>query len=75
MTSSLEIFQSNKMKNKKYHTFETIPKSNIKIVERGKIYTPNTQILDCSLSSRGTDTSIKNVNVILIHQISFLFSC
>jgi hypothetical protein len=33
----------NKMKNKKYHTVETIPKLNIKIVERGKIDTPNIQ--------------------------------
>jgi hypothetical protein len=30
----------NKMKNKKYHTVRTIPKSNIKILERGKINTP-----------------------------------
>ena len=28
----------------------TIPKSNIKIVERGKIDTPNTEIHDYSLS-------------------------
>jgi len=26
------------MKNKKYHTVETVPSSNRKIVERGKIY-------------------------------------
>jgi hypothetical protein len=31
-----------KMKNKKYHTVGTIPKSNIIIVERGKIDTSNT---------------------------------
>jgi hypothetical protein len=30
------------MKNPKYHTVGTIPKSNIKIVERGKIDTINT---------------------------------
>jgi len=36
------------MKNKKYHTVGTILRSNIKIVERGKIDTPNTQIHDCS---------------------------
>jgi hypothetical protein len=30
------------MKSKKYHTVGTIPKSNIKIVARGKIDTPNT---------------------------------
>jgi hypothetical protein len=36
------------MKNKiKYHTVATIPKSNIKIVERGKIITPKTiRIID-----------------------------
>jgi hypothetical protein len=33
---------SNKMENRKYHTVGIIPKSNIKIVERDKIYTPNT---------------------------------
>ena len=32
------------MKNKKYHTVGTIPKSNIKIGERGKIDTSNTHI-------------------------------
>jgi hypothetical protein len=38
--------QLNKMKSKKYHTVEIIPKSNIKIVERGEIDTTNTQIHD-----------------------------
>jgi len=34
------------MKNKKiYHTVGTIPKANIKIVERSKIDTPHTQPL------------------------------
>ena len=49
----------NKMRNKKYQTVETIPKSNIKMVESGKIDTPNTQIHDRSLSSFVTGTSIK----------------
>jgi hypothetical protein len=49
-----------KMKNKKYHTVETIPKLNIKIVERGKIDTPSTQIHDPSLSWLGTGTLIKS---------------
>jgi hypothetical protein len=44
----------------KYHTVGTIPKSNIKIVERGKIDISNTQIHDCPLSWLGTDTSIKS---------------
>jgi hypothetical protein len=39
-----------KWKTKKYHPLGTIPKSNIKIVERGKIYTTNTQIHGRSLS-------------------------
>ena len=39
-----------------YHTVGTIPKSNIKIVERGNIDTPNTQINDRSVSCLGTDT-------------------
>ena len=47
------------MKNKKYHTVGTFPKSNRKILEMGKIDTLNTHILyiyiyicihDCSLS-------------------------
>jgi hypothetical protein len=33
----------NKIKNKKYHTVETIPKSNIKIAERSKIDTTITR--------------------------------
>jgi hypothetical protein len=36
-----------------------IPKSNIKIAERGKIDTPNTKIHDRSFSWLGTVTSIK----------------
>ncbi len=35
-----------KSKMKKYHNVGTIIKSNITIVERGKIDTPNTQIHD-----------------------------
>ena len=38
----LLIDSSIKMENKKYHTVGTIPKSNIKIVERGNIDTSNT---------------------------------
>jgi len=32
----------NKMKNQRYHTVSTIPKSNIKIAERGQIDTHST---------------------------------
>ena len=39
----------NKMKNNEYHTSGTIPKSNIKIVERGKFDTINKQIRGLSL--------------------------
>ena len=38
------------MKTKKYHTVGTVPKFNTKIVETGKMDTPNTQIHDRSLS-------------------------
>ena len=48
-----------KLKNKKYLTIGTIPKSNIKIVERGKINTPNIKIHDRPLSWLGTGASIK----------------
>ena len=49
------------MKNIKNHIVETLPKSNIKIADRGKIYTPNTQILDHSFSWLGTSGSFKLV--------------
>jgi hypothetical protein len=47
-----------KLKSKKYHLDGRIPISNIKIAERGKIDTPNTQIHDSSRSGLGTGTSI-----------------
>ena len=38
---------SNKLKNKHYqYTIRTVPISNRKIVETGKIYTPNTRSLN-----------------------------
>ena len=49
-----------KMKKIKCHTVGTFPKSNIKIVERGKIDTPDTQIHAHFLSWLGTGTSIKS---------------
>ena len=51
------------MKNQKYHTVGTIPKSNIKIVERGKIDTANTLTQDHLLSWLSIGTSIKIMNV------------
>ena len=49
-----------KMINNKYHTVKTGPKSNKKIVERGNICTPNTQILDPSFHWLDIYTSIKS---------------
>jgi len=44
------------MKGKKYHIVGTVPKSNIEILERGKIDTFNTQIHVSSLSWLDTCT-------------------
>ena len=55
----IEKSYQNKMEKKIYTTLGIIPKSNINIVERGKILTPNTQIHDGLLSWHGTGTSIK----------------
>jgi len=41
---------NNTMKNKRYHTVGTIPKSNIKIADRDKIDASNTQIHERPLS-------------------------
>ena len=57
---------TNKLKNKKYHTVGTIPKSNRNIAERGKNDSPNTQIHDRALSKLDTDTSIKSVGAKLV---------
>jgi hypothetical protein len=46
------------MKNKKYHIVGEVPKYNRTFVERGTIDTPNTRILDRSLSWLGTSTLI-----------------
>jgi len=59
----------NKMKDKKYHTYVTVPKSNRKIVERGKLDTPDTKIHDHSLSWLDTGTSIERggVKLVILH--------
>jgi len=49
----------NKMKNKKYRTVRTVPKSNLKMEERDKIDTPSTYIHDCLLSGLDIGTSVK----------------
>jgi len=54
------------MKNKKDYTVEIVPNSNTKIVERGNINTPSTQIHDPSFSWISTGTSIKSVGVKLV---------
>ena len=46
---------------KKHHTVGTAPKFNRKIVERSTIDTPNTQILDSSLSWSGIGNLIKRI--------------
>lgn len=46
-------YTSNKMK-KNNQIVETLPKSNRKIVDKGKIYTPGTHTHDRSLSAFGT---------------------
>ena len=46
------------MNNRNYHTARTVPKSNIKIEERGKLGTPNTQIHGRLPSLLGTGTSM-----------------
>jgi hypothetical protein len=61
-----------KMKKKKYHTVWTILKSNIKIVERGKVDTlthTHTRPLTFSL---GAGTSIKSGGVKLVLWVQFL---
>ena len=57
------IQKYNEIKEKKYHTVETVLKSNRKIVERDKIDAPNTHTHDCSLSWLGTGTSVKSGGV------------
>jgi hypothetical protein len=54
------------MKRKQYHTGELISRSNIKIVERGKIDTTNTQILDNGLFWLATCTSLNIGRVKLV---------
>ena len=62
------------MKNEKYHTVETIPKSNIKIAERGKFDTLNTQTHEGQLSWLGTAVSIKRagINLALLTQMTII---
>jgi hypothetical protein len=57
------------MKNKEYHTYVTVSKSNRKLVERGKLDTPDTQIHNHSLFCLDTGTSIENggVKLMILH--------
>jgi len=54
------------MKMTKQHTFEAVPITNCKIVERGKMGSPNTHIHDRALDWFGTCTSIKHGRVKLV---------
>jgi hypothetical protein len=57
------------MKNKKYQTVGTILKSNIKIVERDIIDTPNTQVLKPKSDDRqynGQEKKDKRTNTTVI---------
>ena len=65
-----------KQTNNKCHPVGTIPKSAIKILEKGKIDTLNTHILDRSFYWLGTDTSIKSdgVKVVLWPKAPLLLS-
>jgi len=59
-------YTGNRMKNNDYHTVGTIPKPNIKIVERDKTDTPNTKLHDRSSSWFGTGTSLQSCEVKLV---------
>ena len=61
LSSSVDQWKnnSNKKQNKKYQSVGTVPTSNGKIVERGKIDTPTQHIHDRSLSWLRTGTSIR----------------
>jgi hypothetical protein len=63
----LILFIIIKWKNKKYHAVGTVPNSNRKMVERGKIATTNTQIHDRSLSWLDAGFSIKRSAVKLVY--------
>jgi len=41
------------MKNKNYHNVGTVPKSNLKIVERDKVYTPYPLYMTVGVHSHG----------------------
>jgi hypothetical protein len=55
------MFYETKKKHKKYLTVGTIRNSNIKVVEICKIDTPDTQILDRSLSWLSTGNLMKKM--------------
>ena len=54
------------MEKKNSQTVETVPQSYRKFVDRGKIDTTKTYIHDHSISSLGTDTSMKSGGVQLV---------
>jgi hypothetical protein len=63
MSTLSQVTKQNLPHNVALSTSSRISKSNINIVERDKIDTPNTYIHDYSLSWLGTGTSIKSGRV------------
>jgi hypothetical protein len=53
-------------KSKKSHTVRTVPKSNRKMVKRGQMYTPKTEIYNRSLFLVDTVTLFKSGQVKLV---------
>jgi hypothetical protein len=66
LTIVLLSFHGECVKGGNVTLLNTVPISYRKIVERGKIYTPNTQIHDSSLSWLGTGTVINSGRVRLV---------
>ena len=59
------------MKKKKYHIVGTVPKSNRKILERGKIDMPKAQMHDYALSLLHTCTLINSGVAEMIRKVIF----
>jgi len=63
VTDEKGVYTYQKMKSRKYHTVGTVPTSNRKTSEKGKLDTPNTHIHDSSFSWLDTCTSIQHGGV------------
>jgi hypothetical protein len=51
VTDEKGVYTYQKMKNRKYHTVGTVPTSNRKTSEKGKLDTPNTHIHDDKMAA------------------------